>query len=165
VLASHAGTTLVLLATLPPKGMPAAPNNRATWTGDHFPPRAAGIPRSSRPAAMAAATCLRAPANRSIAPVAQNRVLRSGHCVYAGRTTLVAMLDCDTQPPAELCILIPKLRYNSRSVSRSIIWFLIHASPYPQAHSPQARSVGERGKRNGKKTEGAVNFNRTANSS
>jgi hypothetical protein len=50
--ASHAAT-LASLAVLPPKGIPAAPNNRATWTADHLPPRAAGMPRSSRPAAMA----------------------------------------------------------------------------------------------------------------
>ena len=31
----------------------AASNSRATWTADHFPPRAVGTPRSSRPAAMA----------------------------------------------------------------------------------------------------------------
>src|SRR3984893_16322675 len=37
----------------PPKGLPATSNNRATWTADHFPPLAAGIPRSSKPAAMA----------------------------------------------------------------------------------------------------------------
>jgi hypothetical protein len=41
-------------ATLAPsKGMVAASNNRATWTADQFPPRAAAMPRSSKPAAMA----------------------------------------------------------------------------------------------------------------
>jgi hypothetical protein len=38
---------------LPPKGIPAAPSNRDTCTAGHFPTRAAGMPRSSRPAAMA----------------------------------------------------------------------------------------------------------------
>ena len=32
------------------KGYRPIPNNRATWTADHLPPRAAGMPRSSRPA-------------------------------------------------------------------------------------------------------------------
>ncbi len=36
-----------------PKGLPAALNNRATWTTDHLPSRAAGMPRSSKPDAMA----------------------------------------------------------------------------------------------------------------
>jgi hypothetical protein len=41
-------------ATLAPsKGLRAASSNRLTSTADHLPPRAAGMPRSSRPAAMA----------------------------------------------------------------------------------------------------------------
>jgi len=50
-LASHPATALVSLTGLPSKGMPAASNKRATCTADHLPPRAAGMPRSSRPAA------------------------------------------------------------------------------------------------------------------
>jgi hypothetical protein len=33
--------------------MAAASSSLATWTADHLPPRAAGMPRSSKPAAMA----------------------------------------------------------------------------------------------------------------
>jgi hypothetical protein len=42
-------------ATLASKGRlrPALSSRRATWTADHLPPRAAGIPRSSNPPAMA----------------------------------------------------------------------------------------------------------------
>jgi hypothetical protein len=47
-LAFHTAATLA-----PPKGLPAASNNRLTCTADHLPPRAAGMPRSSNPAAMA----------------------------------------------------------------------------------------------------------------
>jgi hypothetical protein len=36
---------------LAPKGTAAASNNRATWTADQLPPRGAGMPRSSSPAA------------------------------------------------------------------------------------------------------------------
>jgi hypothetical protein len=35
------------------EGLRAASSNRLTCTADHLPPRAAGMPRSSRPAAMA----------------------------------------------------------------------------------------------------------------
>ena len=47
-VAFHAVPTLALAS----KGL-ATSSNRITWTDDHFPPRAAGIPRSSGPAAMA----------------------------------------------------------------------------------------------------------------
>ena len=47
-VAFHAAPTLALAS----KGL-ATSSNRITWTDDHFPPRAAGIPRSSGPAAMA----------------------------------------------------------------------------------------------------------------
>ena len=40
-------------ATLGSKGLRTVSNNRLTCTADHLPPRAAGMPRSSNPAAMA----------------------------------------------------------------------------------------------------------------
>jgi hypothetical protein len=42
--------------TLASKGTAAAFNSRATWTADHLPPRGAGMPRSSSPAAKSQAT-------------------------------------------------------------------------------------------------------------
>ena len=33
------------MAALAPKGTAAASSSRATWTADHLPPRAAGMPR------------------------------------------------------------------------------------------------------------------------
>jgi hypothetical protein len=55
--ASHAAPKLapstLALTRLALKGMEADSNKRATRTADHLPPRAAGMPRSSKPAAMA----------------------------------------------------------------------------------------------------------------
>jgi hypothetical protein len=58
-VAFHAVPTLALAS----KGL-ATSSNRITWTDDHFPPRAAGIPRSSGPAAMARRDSRRPPVAR-----------------------------------------------------------------------------------------------------
>ncbi len=64
------------------KGWPP-PTSRDTWTADHLPPRAAGMPRSSKPAAMARSDSQPAACSSLIVGARSTALLRARSCRVA----------------------------------------------------------------------------------